>query len=81
MFWFFTSTTEIPLAFKLCGIFQAACDVIIGIQYLMYGDQQPTLKTQQAWPHSGAKPHLSPGPYSGRQTPTGRRTPLGEKTI
>ncbi|KAI1776050.1 hypothetical protein F4818DRAFT_412783 [Hypoxylon cercidicola] len=81
MFWFFTSTTEIPLAFKLCGVFQAGCDVIIGIQYLMYGDQQPTIKTQQAWPHSGVKPHLSPGPYSGRQTPTGRRTPLGEKTI
>lgn len=81
MFWFFTSTTEIPLAFKLCGIFQACCDTIIGVQYLMYGDQQPTIKTQQAWPHSGAKPHLSPGPFSGRQTPTGRRTPLGEKTI
>ncbi|KAI1098101.1 hypothetical protein F4804DRAFT_325678 [Jackrogersella minutella] len=81
MFWFFTSTTAIPWAFKLCGIFQAGCDFMIGVQYLMYGDQQPTIKTQQGWPYSGGKPHLA-GPYnSGRQTPTGRRTPLTEKTI
>ncbi|KAL1894768.1 hypothetical protein Sste5346_005744 [Sporothrix stenoceras] len=38
MFWFFTSTTEIPWAFKLCGLFQAACDSILGIQYFVYGD-------------------------------------------
>lgn len=37
MFWFFTSTTEIPWAFKLCGIFQAGCDAFLGVQYLMYG--------------------------------------------
>ncbi|KAI0379899.1 hypothetical protein F5Y04DRAFT_258600 [Hypomontagnella monticulosa] len=80
MFWFFTSTTSIPWAFKLCGIFQAICDLMIGIQYLVYGDQQPTIRTQQGWPHVGGKPHLGV-PYSGRQTPTGRRTPLGEKTI
>ncbi|ERT02098.1 hypothetical protein HMPREF1624_00395 [Sporothrix schenckii ATCC 58251] len=38
MFWFFTSTTEIPWAFKLCGLFQAVCDSILGIQYFVYGD-------------------------------------------
>ena len=38
MFWFFTSTTTIPLAFKLCGIFQACCDSFLGVQYLMYGE-------------------------------------------
>ncbi|CAK7274042.1 hypothetical protein SEPCBS57363_005958 [Sporothrix epigloea] len=38
IFWFFTSTTEIPWAFKLCGLFQAACDIILGIQYHVYGD-------------------------------------------
>ncbi|KAI0157804.1 hypothetical protein GGR57DRAFT_55977 [Xylariaceae sp. FL1272] len=32
MFWFFTATTEIPLAFKLCGTFQAMCDALIGLQ-------------------------------------------------
>lgn len=36
MCWFFTSTTEIPLAFKVCGIFQAACDCFLGFQYFMY---------------------------------------------
>jgi hypothetical protein len=29
MFWFFTSVTEIPWAFKLCGIFQAACVAVV----------------------------------------------------
>jgi solute carrier family 66, member 2 len=37
MFWFFNATTEIPLAFKLCGIFQACCDLYLGWQYLIYG--------------------------------------------
>lgn len=41
MFWFFTSTTEIPWAFKLCGIFQACCDAFLGLQYLMYGSGEP----------------------------------------
>ncbi|KAI1214884.1 uncharacterized protein F4807DRAFT_11743 [Annulohypoxylon truncatum] len=81
MFWFFTSTTAIPWAFKLCGIFQAACDFLIGVQYLMYGDQQPTTKAQQGWPYPSGKPHLSGSFNGGRQTPTGRGTPLGEKTI
>ena len=38
MFWFFTATSAIPWAFKLCGIFQAGCDCFLGLQYLMYGD-------------------------------------------
>lgn len=38
MFWFFTATTEIPWAFKLCGIFQMCCDCFLGVQYWMYGD-------------------------------------------
>ncbi|OAA61123.1 hypothetical protein SPI_05147 [Niveomyces insectorum RCEF 264] len=38
MYWFFTSTTAIPWAFKLCGMFQACCDMILGIQYMLYGD-------------------------------------------
>lgn len=38
MFWFFTATTEIPLAFKLCGIFQMCCDFFLGAQYWVYGD-------------------------------------------
>ncbi|KAL2119279.1 hypothetical protein VTJ04DRAFT_6239 [Mycothermus thermophilus] len=40
MFWFFTSKTTIPLAFKLCGTFQAFCDAYLGIQYAMYGDKE-----------------------------------------
>ena len=40
MFWFFTATTEIPWAFKLCGIFQMCCDLFLGGQYWVYGDGQ-----------------------------------------
>ncbi|PHH70026.1 hypothetical protein CDD83_5536 [Cordyceps sp. RAO-2017] len=38
IFWFFTATTDIPVAFKVCGLFQAACDCFLGAQYLQYGD-------------------------------------------
>ena len=38
MFWFFTATSEIPWAFKLCGIFQMCCDTFLGFQYAIYGD-------------------------------------------
>jgi len=78
MFWFFTSATEIPWAFKLCGIFQAGCDVFLGIQFLMYGHGE-------APPKSHPLPTYWPGrPQSGRipsrrGTPTGRRTPPIEK--
>ncbi|UKZ57855.1 hypothetical protein TrVGV298_011716 [Trichoderma virens] len=38
IYWFFTATSEIPLAFKMCGIFQACCDCFLGIQYFFYGE-------------------------------------------
>jgi len=56
MFWFFTATSEIPWAFKLCGIFQACCDLFLGFQYWMYGDgPQGTVGMGL-----GLKDHLSP---------------------
>lgn len=39
MIWFFTSTSEIPWAFKVCGIFQAGCDCILGLQYFLFETQ------------------------------------------
>lgn len=47
MFWFFTSPTEIPWAFKLCGIFQAGCDAFLGVQYLMYGSGEGSGKLKR----------------------------------
>ncbi|KAL3422931.1 PQ-loop repeat-containing protein 1 [Phlyctema vagabunda] len=44
MFWFFTATSEIPWAFKLCGIFQACCDSFLGYQYYMYGNGPVAVK-------------------------------------
>ena len=44
MYWFFTSTTLIPLAFKVSGIFQASSDFFLGFQYLMYGNGDISLK-------------------------------------
>jgi hypothetical protein len=74
MFWFFTATSEIPLAFKLCGVFQAICDALIGVQYLIYGSQGPTVKAQQDWPLPA-----NSSSANGWQTPVGRRTAIVEK--
>lgn len=41
MFWFFTATTQIPLAFKMCGIFQMFCDMFLGGQYFVFGNAPP----------------------------------------
>ncbi|KAI0525689.1 hypothetical protein F5B22DRAFT_356070 [Xylaria bambusicola] len=76
MFWFFTATTEIPLAFKLCGIFQAVCDALIGVQYFVYGNGDPSVKAlQQDWELTGKS-----SSSNGWQTSIGRRTPMAEKT-
>ncbi|OAA66139.1 PQ loop repeat protein [Cordyceps fumosorosea ARSEF 2679] len=39
MIWFFTSTSEIPWAFKVCGVFQASCDCLLGLQYFLFETQ------------------------------------------
>lgn len=44
MYWFFTSPTTIPWAFKSSGMFQACCDFFLGIQYLMYGSGDVPIK-------------------------------------
>jgi solute carrier family 66, member 2 len=36
MVFFFNADGNVPWAFKLCGIFQFACDVCLGLQYWMY---------------------------------------------
>lgn len=84
MFWFFTSTTEIPWAFKLCGIFQACCDAFLGIQYLMYGSGEGgKLKTDDGVPPSGEfgteMKSASLGVANGNAL-SGRRTPF-EKAL
>jgi hypothetical protein len=50
MFWFFTATSEIPWAFKLCGIFQMFCDLFLGLQYWVYGEGE---SQQPAYPGRG----------------------------
>ena len=39
-FFFMSEPGKVPWAFKLCGIFQACCDVGLGAQYWIYGDGQ-----------------------------------------
>ncbi|KAI1170304.1 hypothetical protein F4777DRAFT_125666 [Nemania sp. FL0916] len=75
MFWFFTATTEIPLAFKLCGVFQAICDALIGVQYFVYGNQKLSVKPQEDWELAGKS-----SSSNGWQTPVGRRTPVADKS-
>ena len=38
MTYFFLSDGGVPWAFKLCGIFQAACDCYLGVQYWIFGE-------------------------------------------
>ncbi|PSK36701.1 hypothetical protein B9Z65_1884 [Elsinoe australis] len=40
MSFFFLAESDIPWAFKLCGLFQALCDCFLGVQYWMYGEGQ-----------------------------------------
>lgn len=38
MSYFFFSSEVIPWAFRLCGIFQMACDLYLGLQFYKYGE-------------------------------------------
>lgn len=42
-FFFLSEPGKVPWAFKLCGIFQACCDVGLGCQYWKYGEGQELL--------------------------------------
>lgn len=80
MFWFFTATTEIPWAFKICGMFQASCDCFLGVQYLMYGEGETVIKghPMSEWP--GYKPGMrAPSPV--RSTTPTRRTTFSDKSL
>ena len=37
-FFFMSKPGKVPWAFKMCGIFQACCDMGLGVQYWVYGD-------------------------------------------
>ncbi|KAK4239656.1 hypothetical protein C8A03DRAFT_32258 [Achaetomium macrosporum] len=81
MFWFFTSTTSIPWAFKVCGMFQAMCDTILGVQYMVYGDGEATAKAHQS---PVVQHELQANGFttaSGHAKPPGRRTSTSEKSI
>lgn len=75
MLWFFTATTEIPWAFKMCGIFQAGCDAFLGIQYVMYGSGETPAK---GIPMSSVDEVTRP---ASNRIASRRGTPLGEKDL
>lgn len=37
MSYFFLSSEYVPWPFRACGLFQACCDVFLGLQFYMYG--------------------------------------------
>ncbi|KAL7903602.1 hypothetical protein HDV63DRAFT_364626 [Trichoderma sp. SZMC 28014] len=74
IFWFFTATSEIPLAFKICGIFQACCDCFLGVQYLIYGEGESTVKGHPLQDFSTQEM----GAQQGRTTPTRRSAPFSD---
>ncbi|KAK0719921.1 hypothetical protein B0H67DRAFT_484453 [Lasiosphaeris hirsuta] len=82
MAWFFTSSTSIPAAFKVCGIFQAGCDAFLGVQYFMYGNGEAVVKDHALsdWPTAQGS-YTNTLVTSGRDTPLGRRTSVPEKII
>ncbi|KAF2663322.1 hypothetical protein BT63DRAFT_419137 [Microthyrium microscopicum] len=41
VFFFAKGSGDVPWAFKICGVFQAACDLFLGIQFYAYGDGEP----------------------------------------
>ncbi|OAA51976.1 PQ loop repeat protein [Metarhizium rileyi] len=74
VFWFFTSTSEIPLAFKVCGCFQAACDCLLGVQYFMYGanDNEAILREHAMEEAHWARGHGASHSHA-RSTSAGKR--------
>ena len=42
VFFFTKGHGEVPWAFKICGIFQACCDMYLGVQYYMFGEGDET---------------------------------------
>lgn len=50
--YFYLSDGAVPLAFKLCGIFQTGCDMYLGIQYYMYGEGQRDMIVEEKIPHA-----------------------------
>ena len=38
VFFFAKGADQVPWAFKLCGIFQACCDCLLGVQFALWGD-------------------------------------------
>ena len=38
-FFFLKGDRDVPWAFKACGIFQAACDCYLGVQYYLFGNR------------------------------------------
>lgn len=75
MWFFFASPADgdgaIPWAFKLCGMFQATCDLLLGVQYLMYGDGPADIGAGTPMRAAGVNGHFAekkvdPG-YSGNQ--------------
>ncbi|KAM0518620.1 hypothetical protein ACHAPE_004384 [Trichoderma viride] len=75
IFWFFTATSEIPLAFKICGIFQACCDCLLGVQYLIYGEGESTVKGHPLQDFSTQEVGVQ---QQGTTTPTRRSAPFSD---
>lgn len=49
-FFFLSGEGEVPLAFKLCGVFQACCDSYLGVQWWMYGNGSKDLEKTNGIP-------------------------------
>lgn len=57
MMYFFGASEPVPWPFKLCGMFQAACDAYLGLQFWMYGSERASVRGIEM-PTMGAKTML-----------------------
>lgn len=79
--WFFFASGSgeggVPLAFKLCGTFQALCDLGLGAQFFIWGDGPEGVGLDVM---GREKVGLSPVPENGWSEKASYAVPINEKT-
>ena len=48
-FFYLAGEGKVPVAFKLCGLFQAACDLGLGAQWWAFGEGEGVAENEREW--------------------------------
>ncbi|KAK7610819.1 hypothetical protein BKA81DRAFT_385049 [Phyllosticta paracitricarpa] len=60
-FFFLSGDGDVPWAFKLCGLFQAACDAYLGVQWWTFGNAAPEDEGKKSEGWSGGEKAMQVG--------------------